>query len=144
MNKTILIITCIFLASCTANNVKESKKRTASSVEFTVEENYQHAYKNILDKMHVCKGEVWTGESASYRIKNELFTELKEGHITFVMYNSGRQSYYIHTDMSSIAGNKTKAKAYIYNYTGKDYIPLIKQWAFDGSSGCELSDQGGD
>jgi hypothetical protein len=92
--------------------------------------------------MHECKGEVWPGESASYRIRDELFTDLEEGHITFVMYNSGRQSYYIHTDMSSIADNKTKAKTYIYNYTGKDYIPLIKQWARDGNSACELSDQG--
>jgi hypothetical protein len=141
MKKLILIITCVFLASCTTSSVKESKKLSASSVEFTVEENYQRVYKNLLDKTHECKGEVWAGESASYRIRDELFTELKEGHITFIVYNSGSQSYYIHTDITLIADNKTKAKVYIYKNTRKEYLPLIKQWALDGNSSCELSDQ---
>lgn len=92
--------------------------------------------------MHECKGEVWAGESANYRIRDELFTELEEGHVTFILYNSESQSYYIHIDMNLITGNKTKAKAYVYNYTGKDYLPSIKQWALDGNSSCELSDQG--
>lgn len=141
MKKLILIITCVFIASCAASNVKEIKKYSGSSVEFTVEENYQLVYKNLLDNIHECKGEVWAGESASYRIKDELFTDLKEGHITFIMYNNGSQSYYIHTDMTLIADNKTKVKSYIYDFTGEDYLPLIKQWAFDGNSGCELSEQ---
>jgi hypothetical protein len=142
MNKIILIITCVFLASCTTDNVKEPKKLSATSVEFTIEENYQRVYKNIFDKLHECKGEVWAGESSSYRIRDELFTDLKEGHITFIVYNNGSQSYYIHTDLTLINDNKTKAKSYIYNYTQKDYLPLIKQWARDGNSGCELNSQG--
>lgn len=134
-------MTCVLLASCATSNVKELKRYSGNSVEFTVEENYQRVYKNLLDKIHECKGEAWAGESASYRIRDELFTELKEGHITFIMSNAGSQSYYIHIDIISIADKKTKAKAYVYYSTQKDYLPLIKQWAFDGNSGCELSEQ---
>ena len=134
-------MTCVLLASCATSNVKELKRYSGNSVEFTVEENYQRVYKNLLDKLHECKGEVWAGESASYRIRDELFTELKEGHITFIMSNAGSQSYYIHIDFTSIADEKTKAKAYVFYSTRKDYLPLIKQWAFDGNSGCELSEQ---
>lgn len=141
MNTIMLIMTCVLLASCAASNVKESKKRSSGSVEFTVEENYQRVYGNLLDKMHECKGKVWPGESASYRIKNELIDETKEGYITFIFYNAGSQRYYMHTAITQISNSKTKAKAYIYNYTRKDYHPLIKRWAFDGDTDCELSEQ---
>lgn len=134
-------MTCVLLASCATSNVKELKRYSGNSVEFTVEENYQRVYKNLLDKLHECKGEAWTDVSASYHIRNELFNERKEGHITFIMSNAGIHSYYMHIDFTSIADKKTKAKAYVYYSTWEDYLPLIKQWALDGNSGCELSEQ---
>ena len=139
MKNLILFITCALLASCASSNVKEKKKNHANMAEFTVDESYQHVYNNLLEKMHECKDEAWAGETTSYRIKNELFTERKEGHITFIMYKAGRQIYYIHIDIASIADNKTRAKAYVYYSTQEDYLPLINQWAYDANSVCEVS-----
>jgi hypothetical protein len=90
--------------------------------------------------MYECKDEAWAGESASYRIKNDLLSERKEGYITFIMSNAGSQIYYIHIKIVSITDNKTKAKAYVYYSTQEDYLPLISQWIFDGKSRCELSE----
>jgi len=143
MKKLIVFISCIFLASCAASNIKE-QKNFANSVEFTVDESYQRVYNNLLEKIHECKGETWTGEFASYRIRNELFNERREGHITFIISNAGSQIYYIHIDIASVADKKTKAKAYVYYPTQEDYLSLIKQWAFDGNSGCELSELSSD
>jgi len=140
MKKLMLVIICALSASCAASSVKESKKPPSSAAEFTVEENYQRVYSNLLDNIHECKGKVWPGESASYRIRNKLSDEAKEGRITFIMYNAGSQRYYIHMVIAQTLDNQTKAKAYIYNHVQKDYIPLIKQWAFEADSDCELSE----
>jgi hypothetical protein len=141
MNYLLLIMNCVLLVSCATGNVKQPKKFSSGAVEFTVEESYQRVYSNLLDKMHVCKGKVWPGESASYRIKNGLTNEDEKGYITFVMNNAGSQRYYMHTVITQTSGKKTKAKAYIYNYTQEDYLPLIKRWAFEGGTDCGLSEQ---
>jgi hypothetical protein len=138
MQKLILFITCFFVASYASGSIKEKKKNSASSVEITVEENYQRVYKKLLEKMHECKSEAWAGESASYRVKNDLRDDRKEGNITFIMSNAGSQVYYIHIKIVSIADTKTKAKAYVYYSTEEDYLPLISQWVFDDNSGCNL------
>ena len=141
MQKLILFITCFFVASYASGSIKEQKKKSASSVEFTVEENYQRVYKKLLEKLHECKGEAWAGELVSHRIKNDLRDERKEGYITFIMSNAGSQVYYIHIKIVSITDDKTKAKAYVYYSTKEDYLPLISQWTVAGNSGCELSAQ---
>lgn len=141
MQKLTFIIACVFLAPCALGEIKAQKKNSANSIEFNVEENYQRVYKNLLEKMHECKGEAWVGESTRYRIKNELYDEHKKGQITFFVFNAGKQIYYIHIKIDAIGDNKTKAKAYVYYSTQEDYLPLISQWTLGGNSGCEISEQ---
>ena len=138
MKNIIIISICVFLTSCAASNVKELKENPSKTIEFTIEENYQRVYKNLLEKMNECMGEGWAGVFASTHIKHELYNELKEGNITFLMSNAGSQSYYMHIDVASIADKKTRINAYVYYSTWEKNLPLVKQWAFDGNSSCDL------
>lgn len=143
MKKIIVILISSLLASCAASNVKELRENSSKVIEFSVEENYQRVYKNVLDKMHECLGEGWAGVFASYHIKSELYSELKEGEITFLMSNAGIQSYYLHADIFGISEEQTKVDAYAYYSTWEKSLPLIKQWASDGDSSCDLQGQNG-
>jgi hypothetical protein len=118
--------------------VKELRESSSKRIEFKVEENYQRVYKNLLDKMHECIGEGWAGVFASYHIKNELYSELEEGEITFLMSNAGMQNYYMHMDVASISAEQTKVDAFVYYSTWAKNLPLIKQWASDSNSSCDL------
>ena len=138
MKNIITISICVLLASCAASNVKGLRENYSKKIEFTVEENYQRVYKNLLDKVHECMGEGWAGVFASFHIKNELYNELKEGEITFLMSNAGMQSYYMHIDVTSISEKRTKVDAYVYYSTWEKELPLIRQWAFDDNSSCDL------
>ena len=138
MKKIIIISIFAFLTPCAASNVKELKDNPSKTIAFTVEENYQRVYKNILDKMHECMGEGWAGAFASTHIKHELYNDLKEGNITFLMSNAGSQSYYMHIDVASIEDKKTRINTYVYYSTWEKNLPLVEQWARDGKSSCDL------
>jgi len=140
VNKIIIIAIFLFLMSCAASNIKELKEHYSKKIEFTVDNNYQRVYKNILDKMHECKGEGWAGVFASYHIQHELYNDLKEGYITFLMSNAGSQSYYMHIDVASISDEQTNVNAYVYYSTWEKNLPLVKQWAFYGNSGCDIGE----
>ena len=69
----------------------------------------------------------------------QLYNELKEAYITFVMSNAGYQNHYLHIDIKSIATKQTNLQAYVYFSSWESQLPLVAQWASDSESGCELS-----
>jgi len=135
-----VIVICFVLTACAASNVRDLRDNSSAQMEFKVEENYQRVYKNLLDKMHECVGEGWAGVFASYHINSELYNELGEGEISFMMSNAGMQSYYMQMDVASLSEAQAKVNAYVYYSTWEKNLPLIKQWAVNGDSSCDLEE----
>lgn len=109
-----------------------------ASDEFTVNDNYQRVYKRMQTKFHDCLGEGIIGLRASMHIKNNLYPDLGEAEISYMMRNVGAANYLIHTDITKITANETKVKSYmqIKMNSGKQ-LAIIRKWATDTTTACK-------
>ena len=104
--------------------------------EFTVDQNYQRVYRNLLTKFRDCMGEGWAGAFASFHVVEGLYPDLGEAEISHMMTNAGTKNYYMHVEIKEVTADKTSVKAYVQLSTWKRQLEKVRPWATDPAATC--------
>lgn len=129
-------LSVVALGGCASATVKELQANPAGRITLTTSRNYQAVYKDILIGMRECMGEGWAGAFAATHIRPALYSDLREGSISFVMSNMGVQNHYLHVDVKGIAEDRTSVDAVVEFATWKPQLERVKGWATGELVGC--------
>lgn len=139
MRTTIALVAAIavLLTGCAPGSARELKAQPGYESHAEVDVPYQRAYKNSLEKVRECIGEGAVGLFASHQIKSDIFTDLQEARISYVMLNLGQQNYYMQIDFKGLGANKTRIDAYGHSAGWRGLMDRVKVWAVDEGAPCD-------
>lgn len=130
------ICSVLILSGCAAGSVSDLRQNHSGSSHITVDENYQRVYKNLLESMYQCYGEGWAGVFAQYHIRSELYSELDEAEISYVMTNAGMQGHYLHVDIRGVDADHSEVDTFVSLSTWERQLSRVESWARGSDVDC--------
>lgn len=103
---------------------------------FTAHENYQSAYRKILEQARKC---YQTGLiTAQMVVQGDLFHDTKSGSVTVALHGGLGVDTYQVIDVFAIDDVQTKVSAHYSVGSVEQQSQLLKQWVLENSKECAL------
>jgi hypothetical protein len=124
------IIALLYGCAVKVDDLRNSPKTTYTK---DVDVNYQLAHKRILTKLRKCNGE---GGAAGVQILSEIYSDIGESSIAWVISNGVENSYFLQIDLTSTGSEKTHIQAYAIHDGWQKTLNLLEPWSTDPNSTC--------
>lgn len=141
--KNLQLLLPALLVGCAAGSVKDMRESATpeNKISVVIDQNYQTVYKRLLDKLSECLGEAQVGLFANMHIKSDIFSELREARVSYMMTNLGTQSYYFHANIAGTGIDTTKLDGFVYYGTWRPILPKLAAWASKDNAPCDQEEK---
>ena len=130
----LILFACLAVSSCAPNSARALKQsQNVEKVSFETPQNYQAAYRAIVTQARIC---FVTGMiTAQMEVVGDLYTDIREGHITQQLSGGAGVDTYMTTDIKFVSEHESSIDIYAY-FTGsaERYAALYKSWLAGGTS----------
>lgn len=132
MNKLFILATLmILLTGCAPSSIQRLRENSPEIIVFETEQNYQPAYRTILENMRRChQGMIGL---ATVTVQGDIYNDIQSGSIAAAL---GGNSYLLAADINAINETRTKVAVYYYNKFWKPKAIVVEAWVNNGYSEC--------
>lgn len=135
MKTVIFTLLFISLSACTPNTAGGVRSSQSSKIiTFLFDENYQPVYRKILEQSRKCNE---TGMiTAQLLVKNDLYTDIKQGTISVELHGALGVNVYQVIDVKYLEENKTEVKVYYAMASHSRHANTIPKWVTENYKEC--------
>ncbi len=131
----LIFLLLISLSACTPNTAGGVRASQSSKViTFVADDNYQPIYRKILEQSRKCNemGLI----TAQMIVKNDLFTDIKQGSISVELHGAAGVNVYQVIDIKYLDENKTEVKSYFAMASHARHAETIRKWVTENYKEC--------